>query len=56
MSDYVIEASSLDAKEILAYNISILHSNERQNKFQFQLSQELWVHLCVQYAIAALHH
>ena len=55
MSDYVLEASSLDAKEILVYNISMFNSNERQNKFQARLSQELWVHLCVQYAIAALH-
>ena len=55
MSDNVIQASMLDAKDTKAYNSSIFNSDERQNEFEFNLSQELWIHICVQYAIAALH-
>ena len=42
-------------KEIWTNTSSIIHAKDIENKFLIQLSEEIWVHLLVQYAIATFH-
>ena len=55
MSDAVVEDKSSDMKGILTNTSSIIHEKDIENKFPIQLTEEIWIHLMVQYVIAAFH-
>lgn len=55
MSDTVVEYESSDMKENLTNTSSIINAKDIENKFPIQLSEEIWIHLFFQYAIAAFH-
>lgn len=55
MSDAVFEDDNSEMNETLTNATSIIHGKDIEKEFPIQLSQEIWIHLLFQYAIAACH-
>ena len=55
MSDRLVRDMNVDMKDEVINKSSIIMTEELDNTFRARLSQEIWVHLWLQYAISTVH-